>query len=152
MPVLYPGKKGKSFKYCYFGEQDHYYSGYGFGSSIWIPLETAFINPDNIPPESLNCLIINSTDVECSDKYFVDEDLLKRSASLPPIFSSSLYKARIPYCFLIIAGVIVVLSILGVSLISESDKQNNKQTVELPSLSPREVVKTKLFYQVRSEG
>ena len=56
-------------------------SGYGFGSSIWIPLETAFINPANIKPESPNCLVSNSTEVECSDKYFIDEDLLKRSAS-----------------------------------------------------------------------
>ena len=55
---------------------------------------------------------------------------------------------RIPYCFLILAGVIAVLSIVGVSLVSPSDKQTSEHTPELPSLSPREVVKTKLFYQV----
>ncbi len=25
-------------------------AGYGFGAVIWIPLETAFVNPDNISP------------------------------------------------------------------------------------------------------
>ena len=25
-------------------------SGYGYGSLIWIPMETAFVNPDNVDP------------------------------------------------------------------------------------------------------
>ena len=71
-----------SLNFTFINKKDNHHSGYGFGSSIWIPLETAFINPDDVPPESPNCLITNSTDVECSDKYFLDEDLLKRSSTL----------------------------------------------------------------------
>ena len=46
---------------------------------------------------------------------------------------------------------IAVLSLLGLLLISEADSEADKQAEELPSLSPMEVVKTRLFYQVRSE-
>ena len=27
-------------------------AGYGFGSVIWNPLETGFVNPDNVSPEA----------------------------------------------------------------------------------------------------
>ena len=45
---------------------------------------------------------------------------------------------------------IAVLSLLGLLLISEADSEADKQAEVLPSLSPMEVVKTRLFYQVRS--
>ena len=58
------------------------FSGYGFGSAIWIPLQTAFINPGNIPPVSPKCLSVNSSDFECNDedfeKYFEDDAVLER--------------------------------------------------------------------------
>ena len=38
-------------------------SGYGFGSAIWIPIETKFVNPDNI-----DAVPIDPND-EQSDKY-----------------------------------------------------------------------------------
>ena len=44
-----------------------------------------------------------------------------------------------------------MLCVLGISLISECDQDTHSQVEELPSLSPMEVVKTRLFYQVRSE-
>ena len=56
-------------------------SGYGYGSLMWIPLETAFVNPDNILPLGASCLSPNATRDECDDdtpKYFTDEDLLER--------------------------------------------------------------------------
>ena len=43
-----------------------------------------------------------------------------------------------------------MLCVLGISLISESDQETDSQAEELPSLSPKEVVKTGLFYQVRT--
>ena len=52
-------------------------SGYGFGSLVWIPAETAFVNPDNIKPAAPECL----GDVECeevSEKYFTDSSLLEK--------------------------------------------------------------------------
>ena len=112
-------------------------SGYGFGSAIWIPLQTAFINPENIPPVSPQCLIGNSSVVDCSDddfeKYFEDKELLE----------------RVPYCFLLVGGVAAGLCILGLILVKESPEQTTDTvSVELPSLSPGEVLRTKLFYQV----
>ena len=56
-------------------------SGYGYGSLMWIPLETAFVNPDNILPLGAACLSPNVTREECDDdlpKYFTDGDLLAR--------------------------------------------------------------------------
>jgi hypothetical protein len=29
-------------------------AGYGYGAVIWNPLETAFVNPENIPPVTAN--------------------------------------------------------------------------------------------------
>ena len=55
-------------------------SGYGFGSLIWIPVETAFVNPDNVKPADPVCIINTTSDVECeevTDKYFTDPELLK---------------------------------------------------------------------------
>ena len=39
-------------------------SGYGYGSLIWIPMETAFVNPDNVDPGE--------------GGYYDDQDLLER--------------------------------------------------------------------------
>ena len=80
-------------------------SGYGFGSLMWIPLETAFVNPgneymsctpstlstlsiDNVAPVSSTCWPLNdsaSMGGNCkneTDKYFVDENVLRRWAVL----------------------------------------------------------------------
>jgi hypothetical protein len=35
-------------------------SGYGFGSLIWIPLETAYVNPKNIDPIAVDLNATNS--------------------------------------------------------------------------------------------
>ena len=59
----------------------HDYSGYGFGSVIWIPTETAFINPANILPVTLNgshCGEEKGEGEEDCDKYFVDPSVLQR--------------------------------------------------------------------------
>ena len=66
-------------------------SGYGFGATIWIPLQTGFVNPDNIEatPE-------NPNDPD-SDKYFTDQDLL----------------ANVPKLFLLMGGIIATLVIIG---------------------------------------
>ena len=50
---------------------------------MWIPLETAFINPDNKSPVALSHCPDNQTDneseeVEDQEKYFIDADVLKR--------------------------------------------------------------------------
>ena len=41
----FPGRAGLMGSVCI--------AGFGFGSVIWNPLETQFVNPDNIPPEDI---------------------------------------------------------------------------------------------------
>ena len=44
---------------------------------MWIPTETAFVNPDNVDPVSACGL--NLTQVaDCDEKYFMDPDVLER--------------------------------------------------------------------------
>ena len=57
-------------------------SGYGYGSLMWIPIETAFVNPDNVPaiPASV-CLQNASFNDGCKNDtitYFSDENVLNR--------------------------------------------------------------------------
>ena len=60
--------------------------------------------------------------------------------------------SRVPSCFLLIGGVAASLCLTGLLLVTESEDQTNTSKVveELPSLSPREVVRTKIFYQVNT--
>ena len=41
----FPGRTGLMGSICI--------AGFGFGSVIWNPLETQFVNPDNVPPEDI---------------------------------------------------------------------------------------------------
>ena len=51
-------------------------SGYGFGSCLWTPIQTHFINPDNLPASvdnnNTDCANITQTG---KDKYFLDKGL-----------------------------------------------------------------------------
>ena len=38
----FPGRTGFTGSVCI--------AGFGFGAVLWIPLETAFVNPDNVGP------------------------------------------------------------------------------------------------------
>ena len=56
-------------------------SGYGFGSLVWIPAQTTFVNPDNLRPSAPECLINITEGLKCegiTEKYFTDPDLLER--------------------------------------------------------------------------
>lgn len=60
---------------------------------------------------------------------------------------------RIPNCFLLIGGIIAVLSVLGLLLVKEPEKgqkteQKQLDDSELPSLDAKEVLRTALFYKV----
>ena len=56
---------------------------------------------------------------------------------------------RVPYCFFLIGGVAAVLCLMGLILVTQSTEQTTAKTAqELPSLSPGEVVRTKLFYVI----
>ena len=66
----------------------------------------------------------------------------------------SLYSSifSIPYCFLLLGGILTALCIVGLSLVSEpaaSDitEKTSKKT-ELPSLGMEEVLRTGIFYKI----
>ena len=66
--------------------------GYGLGAAIWIPIETAFVNPDNV--EAVGRI----------DKYFEDPKLL----------------ANVPKLFLVLGGIFTGLQIIGLFLLYEA--------------------------------
>ena len=69
--------------------------GYGFGSLIWVPFQTAFINPDNVEAVSDPACDANVT---LCDRYFTDPNLL----------------ARIPWMFLLSGAIYAVLGVIAV--------------------------------------
>lgn len=67
-------------------------SGYGFGASIWNPLETVFVNPDNVKVE----------EVPGDDGlYFTDEEVLD----------------MVPWLFVLLGSILLVMGIMGIILI-----------------------------------
>ena len=83
-------------------------SGYGFSSTIFIPLQTLLINPANIPPLQQG----NSSSV-----YFTEEQVLK---NFPP-------------AFLYLGIIYIALFTVGILLTVEKDSQDD----EAPALMDR---------------
>ena len=125
-------------------------SGYGFGSSLWAPIQTGFVNPDNIKAEVTNCSeevleAKNCTDTG-KDKYFNDPEVLD----------------RVPLMFLVLGIIYAVMGFIAVLLIAEpnderveqiknqdKEEQNEEDKTENEkNLSPLQVLKTSWFYQV----
>jgi len=137
-------------------------SGYGFGSSLWTPIQTGFVNPDNlkaggdvanctqevIEPEVIKPEVIepaNCTD-SGSEIYFTNPDVLD----------------RVPLMFVILGIIYAVMGFIAVLLISEpkgelieDDESEDKDIPKIDqnkadriNLSPRQVLKTKWFYQI----
>ena len=52
-------------------------SGYGFGAVMWIPAETAFVNPRNLAPAPAPCSA-NTTAACSQEKYFTDPAVLEK--------------------------------------------------------------------------
>ena len=117
--------------------------GYGFGSLIWVPFQTYFVNPDNIDavPDK-DC----DENVTVCDRYYTDPELL----------------ARVPWMFLISGAIYAVMGLLAVIIISDP-KLDTKQESSLEQLDfekqeyqgkddhnlrPTEVLRTKTFYKV----
>jgi len=112
--------------------------GYGFGSFIWIPFQTAFINPDNVEAVSDPACDANVT---LCDRYFTDPNLL----------------ARIPWMFLLSGAIYAVLGVIAFFLISEPQHQNKEEisleadrdrNEEEINVKPTQVIRTNTFYQI----
>ena len=134
-------------------------SGYGFGSLIWVPLQTAYVNPDNLPASLDPRCQETSHDpsLDCHNLYFTDPDML----------------SRIPSMFLILGFIYATCGCISLLLISEPSEEENSERVSAlssslqkqyntihqeetdlsyhqiqKSLRPTEVLRTATFYQV----
>ena len=110
--------------------------GYGFGSLIWVPLQTAFVNPDNVLAVSDPGCDGNLT---LCDRYFTDPELLD----------------RIPWMFLLSGALYAVMGVTAFFLISEPQhlkmeeiSLNANHDANDVNLRPTQVLRTKIFYKV----
>ena len=107
------------------------------GSLIWIPLQTAFVNPGNIPAVPDESCDRNST--SCN-RYYTDPGMLE----------------RIPVMFLMLGAIYAVLGLVSVLMIREPRESQSENTslkeAAVPeedfNLRPTEVLRTLTFYQV----
>ena len=124
-------------------------SGYGFGSLIWIPAQTRWVNPDNVGAEwdpgcggegadISNITSMNMT-MDCDNRYFRDPAML----------------GRVPGMFLMLGLVYAVCGLVATLLITEADPGTSDHSDDVGdaerSLRPTQVLKTAGFYQVRME-
>lgn len=109
-------------------------SGYGFGSCIWTPLQTIYINPDNMD------LTADGDNRACEDsktKYFQDREILD----------------NVPGMFLMMGIIYAAMGLISVPMIitpSESERPEDlrrSESLKKTSLKPLEMVKTQWFYQ-----
>ena len=126
-------------------------SGYGYGSLIWVPIQTAFVNPDNVKAErdpACGIMTLNGTEVEhdadCKNRYYTDPEML----------------ARVPWMFLMLGCIYALCGMIATILISEPEDISESQSFTSESgksdvveeiqnsLRPTEVLRTPVFYQV----
>ena len=123
-------------------------SGYGYGSLIWIPLQTAFVNPDNVKAEYDPECDTNTTEIsssDCTNRYYTDPDML----------------ARIPWMFLMLGAIYALCGMIATILITEPDdiysetmsissdsSDSPKHQVIQHNYKPTEVLRKATFYQV----
>ena len=126
-------------------------SGYGFGSLIWIPAQTRWVNPDNVGAEwdpgcgdisdiTMDSDIVNRT-MDCDNRYYRDPAML----------------GRVPGMFLMLGLVYAVCGLVATLLITDADPDHSGDVGDMSrdeegseqSLRPRQVLRTVVFYQVR---
>ena len=133
-------------------------SGYGFGSLFWVPLQTMFVNPDNVQAViDHECEYIGTEqeDAKC-DFYFTDENLLE----------------KVPWMFFLLGVVYSIMGVTALCLISDPEpstspksrtksyKKEKEESLEYLienspgkvafSLTPLQVMRTPAFYQVKT--
>jgi len=131
-------------------------SGYGFGSLFWVPLQTMFVNPDNLQAViDHECEYIGTEqeDAKC-DFYFTDENLLE----------------KVPWMFLLLGVVYSIMGVAALCLISDPEpvrtpksrtksyRKEKEESLEYLiedspgkvafSLTPLQVIRTPAFYQI----
>ena len=143
-------------------------AGYGLGGVIWNPLETAYVNPNNIAVQ----------DVPGEDDKYVHRlcNFTQNHINLPfcticRYFLDKNVLDRVPSMFLMLGGIFASMELLAVLLIREpsnkeveeimefaqkhqeqnEQKSEIKENLEAFSLNPKEMLKTKEFYQVHTQ-
>ena len=125
-------------------------SGYGFGSLIWIPAQTRWVNPDNVGAEwdpgcggeDIMDMDMNMTmTMDCDNRYYRDPAML----------------GRVPGMFLMLGLVYAVCGLVATLLITEADPDTSDHSDvgdedTERSLRPTQVLKTAVFYQVMSNN
>ena len=116
-------------------------SGYGFGSLFWVPIQTGFVNPYNVKAViDPFCAHIGTEQEQAKcDVYFTDSQVLN----------------QVPYMFLLLGFIFLLMGIIAIFLINEQpQKKSNIESTEIKkdsvsdSLRPQQVLKTTMFYQV----
>ncbi len=109
-------------------------AGFGYGSMIWNPLQTAYVNPDNVeavavPGHEVDKYVTDYQGIPIATvhqktgtplRYFVDEELLD----------------RVPSMFLLLAAIFGALQVLALVFLREPTDQEAK---ELNSLTISEI-------------
>lgn len=125
---------GKTFSLIISGDSD----GQLFlGSLIWIPIQTTFVNPGNVPAVADESCDRNSTNC---NRYYTDPQMLE----------------KIPVMFLMLGAIYAILGLVSVLMIREprevQSENTSLQEAEGPeedfNLRPTEVLRTLTFYQV----
>ena len=124
-------------------------SGYGFGSCLWTPIQTQYVNPNNLKA-------VNDTDCEQigKSKFFLDEGNCYNTVLDKYLLFITEILDNVPSMFLMLGIVYAVMGGLSAFLISENKpdegKEEEKQIVDEDSnsIKPLKVFKLKWFYQV----
>lgn len=83
--------------------------GFGLGALVFTQIQSHFINPNNYPPDE-----VYSPEFP-NEKYFskLHMDLLN----------------RVPYCFLLISGIVMIMQIIGTLLMSNPPEENTLKSI-----------------------
>ena len=127
-------------------------SGYGFGSCLWTPIQTQYVNPSNLKAQ----IDVNNTDCEQigKSKFFLDEGNDYNTVLVKYLLFITEILDNVPSMFLMLGIVYAVMGGLSAFLISENKpdevEEEGKQIVneDSNSIKPLKVFKLKWFYQV----
>ena len=105
MPVSwFPNHRGKVIGFVN--------GGFGLASTVFSPIQTLIVNPNNVPPTSFNGT--NTTGEMSSSSYFTDPEVLD----------------NVPVLLLYMSGIYAVILAIGVILVTEKE-QERTESLEL---------------------
>ena len=88
--------------------------GVGLAPTVFSPLQSLIVNPDNVYPTSINATNYNTTEEATSTSYFTDPEVLD----------------NVPMLLLYMSGIYAVILAIGVILVTEKE-QERTESLEL---------------------